>query len=79
MVVVINNTSHELLYAPVLGFSNTGSLTKIVLLWMNKLVSPQKKREAEVLQKTALKFVELSTAKLDQLPLDDALKGLNTF
>lgn len=34
----------------------------------------QKKREAEVLQKTALKFVELSIEKLDQLPLEDSLR-----
>lgn len=33
----------------------------------------QKKREADYLQKTAVKFIELSTAKLDLLPLPDTL------
>lgn len=34
----------------------------------------QKKREADFLQKTAVKFIDLSTAKLDLLPLTDNLR-----
>jgi ribosome-associated protein len=34
----------------------------------------QKKREADFLQKTAVKFIDLSTAKLDSLPLTDTLR-----
>ena len=34
----------------------------------------QKKRDADVLQKTGVKFIELSLAKLDTLPLTDTLR-----
>ncbi|CAM2732361.1 ribosome biogenesis factor YjgA [Legionella worsleiensis] len=34
----------------------------------------QKKREADFLQKTGVKFIELSVAKLDTLPLTDNLR-----
>lgn len=34
----------------------------------------QKKREADFLQKTAVKFIDLNTAKLDLLPLTDTLR-----
>lgn len=34
----------------------------------------QKKRDAEALQKTALKFIDLSLDKLDQLPLNEYLR-----
>lgn len=34
----------------------------------------QKKREADTLQKTAVKFIELSLTKLDTLPLPDTLR-----
>lgn len=34
----------------------------------------QKKREADFLQKTAVKFIDLSAAKLDLLPLTDNLR-----
>lgn len=41
---------------------------------MDELISKsQKKREAEFLQKTAIKFIELSIAKLDLLPLPENL------
>ena len=34
----------------------------------------EKKRDADVLQKTGVKFIELSLAKLDTLPLTDTLR-----
>lgn len=42
---------------------------------MDELVSKsQKKREADFLQRTAVKFIDLSVAKLDLLPLTDNLR-----
>lgn len=42
---------------------------------MDELISKsQKKRDADFLQKTAVKFIDLSLSKLDTLPLSDNLR-----